>query len=308
MNFKEKLANETATAETIIKAFLPRQMGECEKLHEAMNYSVLAGGKRLRPILMRAAFRLCGGDSDLEESCLKPFMAAIEMIHTYSLVHDDLPAMDNDLLRRGKPTTHAAYGEAMAILTGDALLNLAFETMSSCCDRVDEDAAVLKRILKAQYLIGRNSGVYGMIGGQVLDIKNEQLGRGDLELVSQMYNMKTGCLIEASLMAGAVLAGAGDKVVFNLKEAGEKLGLAFQIKDDILDETSTEEELGKPIHSDIESGKMTYAQIVGLERAQELVFRFSNEAKELLLKTADLTQGDAGFLTKLFDYLIDRKN
>ena len=262
---------------------------------DAMDYSVFAGGKRLRPMLMEASYQMFGGKGNVIEA----FMAAIEMIHTYSLVHDDLPAMDNDEYRRGKKTTHAVYGEAMAILAGDALLNYAYETAVSA---VVQNAGDI-RVAKAFQILAKKAGIYGMIGGQVVDVESEKNGQTiDRERLDFIYRLKTSALLEASLMIGAVLAGADDIEVAQMEAAGTKLGLAFQIQDDILDVTGTFEQLGKPIGSDDKNDKATYVAFEGLDKAKEDVRRFSEEAVSIL----DKLRGNHTFLRELFLYLINR--
>ena len=241
MNFHEELADRTAWTENVVKTFLPEESGTQKAIMEAMNYSVMAGGKRLRPLLMHETYRMFGGTGRV----ILPLMAAIEMVHTYSLVHDDLPAMDNDQYRRGKLTTHAKYGHAMGVLAGDGLLNYAFETAMTAFD-CGEDP---ERVAKALRIIGRKAGIYGMIGGQVVDVQST--GRAiDQEELDFIYELKTGALLEASMMVGAVLAGASDEEVEAVEKIASDVGLAFQIRDDILDVTSTLETLGKPINSD----------------------------------------------------------
>ena len=231
-----------------------------------MNYSVTAGGKRLRPLLMHETYRMFGGTGRV----IQPLMAAIEMVHTYSLVHDDLPAMDNDQYRRGKLTTHAKYGHAMGVLAGDGLLNYAFETAMTAFD-CGEDA---ERVAKALKILGRKAGIYGMIGGQVVDVQST--GKAvDQETLDFIYELKTGALLEASMMVGAVLAGATEEEVAVIEQIASDVGLAFQIRDDILDETSTLETLGKPIHSDERNEKTTYVTLKGLEQATKEIGRAS---------------------------------
>ena len=207
-----------------------------------MNYSMEAGGKRLRPVFLGEMYHIFGGQEELAE----PFMAAIEMIHTHSLIHDDLPAIDNDEYRRGKKTTHIVFGESAAILAGDALLNYAFETACSAFDDEETDPVQAGRALQ---ILARKAGIYGMIGGQVVDVKESghAVSGGTLDFI---YRLKTSALIESSMMIGAVLAGADNDQVSAMEKIGEKIGLAFQIQDDILDVTGNEEDLGKPVHSD----------------------------------------------------------
>ncbi len=295
MNISEEITKRASDIETRIKGFLPEQYEYQKTIVEAMSYSVLAGGKRLRPMLMEASYQMFGGEG--EE--LDAFMAAIEMIHTYSLVHDDLPAMDNDLYRRGKKTTHAVYGEAMGVLAGDALLNFAFETVADAMVRSAGDM----RVAKAFAVLAKKAGIYGMIGGQVVDVESEKKGQQiDRDCLDFIYRLKTGALIEASLMIGAILAGASEEEVSLMEEAGTKLGLAFQIQDDILDVTSSLEVLGKPIGSDARNEKATYVAFEGLEKAGAEVERLSREAVAIL----DGFKREHTFLRELFMYLIHR--
>lgn len=295
MNISEEITKRASDIETRIKGFLPEQYEYQKTIVEAMSYSVLAGGKRLRPMLMEASYQMFGGEG--EE--LDAFMSAIEMIHTYSLVHDDLPAMDNDLYRRGKKTTHAVYGEAMGVLAGDALLNFAFETVADAMVRSAGDM----RVAKAFAVLAKKAGIYGMIGGQVVDVESEKKGQQiDRDCLDFIYRLKTGALIEASLMIGAILAGASEEEVSFLEEAGTKLGLAFQIQDDILDVTSSLEVLGKPIGSDARNEKATYVAFEGLEKAGAEVERLSREAVAIL----DGFKREHTFLRELFMYLIHR--
>lgn len=296
MNISEEITKRASDIETRIKGFLPEQYEYQKTIVEAMSYSVLAGGKRLRPMLMEASYQMFGGEG--EE--LDAFMAAIEMIHTYSLVHDDLPAMDNDLYRRGKKTTHAVYGEAMGVLAGDALLNFAFETVADAMVRSAGDM----RVAKAFAVLAKKAGIYGMIGGQVVDVESEKKGQQiDRDCLDFIYRLKTGALIEASLMIGAILAGASEEEVSLMEEAGTKLGLAFQIQDDILDVTSSLEVLGKPIGSDARNEKATYVAFEGLEKAGAEVERLSREAVAIL----DGFKREHTFLRELFMYLIHRE-
>ena len=295
MNISEEITKRASDIETRIKGFLPEQYEYQKTIVDAMSYSVLAGGKRLRPMLMEASYQMFGGEG--EE--LDAFMAAIEMIHTYSLVHDDLPAMDNDLYRRGKKTTHAVYGEAMGVLAGDALLNFAFETVADAMVRSAGDM----RVAKAFAVLAKKAGIYGMIGGQVVDVESEKKGQQiDRDCLDFIYRLKTGALIEASLMIGAILAGASEEEVSLMEEAGTKLGLAFQIQDDILDVTSSLEVLGKPIGSDARNEKATYVAFEGLEKAGAEVERLSREAVAIL----DGFKREHTFLRELFMYWIHR--
>lgn len=296
MNISEEITKRASDIETRIKGFLPEQYEYQKTIVDAMSYSVLAGGKRLRPMLMEASYQMFGGAGE----ALDAFMAAIEMIHTYSLVHDDLPAMDNDLYRRGKKTTHAVYGEAMGVLAGDALLNFAFETVADAVVRSASDM----RVTKAFAVLAKKAGIYGMIGGQVVDVESEKKGQQiDRDCLDFIYRLKTGALIEASLMIGAILAGASEEEVLLMEEAGTKLGLAFQIQDDILDVTSSLEVLGKPIGSDARNEKATYVAFEGLEKAGKEVERLSREAVAIL----DGFKREHTFLRELFMYLIHRE-
>lgn len=292
MNFKEELQKRTGEIEEIIKGYLPKETGFQKTVLEAVNYSVLAGGKRLRPMLMQETCRMFGGEGEL----VKPFMAAIEMIHTYSLVHDDLPAMDNDEYRRGKKTTHAVYGEAMGILAGDALLNLAFETAAEAFA-----IEVSSRTARAMQILARKAGIYGMIGGQVVDVESEgqPLSREKLNFI---YRLKTSALIEASMMIGAVLAGASDEELAAVERVAGDVGLAFQIQDDILDVEGSEASMGKPAGSDEKNQKTTYVTLEGMDKAKKEVERLSREAAEDLDKL-----GSNEFLEGLIRFLVNRE-
>ena len=304
MNFKETLAEKTVHAEDVLTKYLPEEKGYQKKVIESMNYSVLAGGKRLRPILMEESFRLFGGNSAIVE----PFMAALEMIHNYSLVHDDLPAMDNDEYRRGRKTTWNVYGEGMAVLAGDALLNKAFETAAEAFSMIGEaadSAARYAAVAKALQILANKAGIYGMIGGQCADICAEELPSDQVtkELLWYIHKNKTAALIEAALMIGAVLAGASDEAVKKLEQAAENIGIAFQIQDDILDVTSTLEVLGKPIGSDEKNHKATYVSFEGLEKAKEDVTLYTKSA----VARMDSLVVKNEFLNELLLYLISRE-
>ena len=295
--FMEELQQKVEHINNVLEKFLPVEEGQQRIIFEAMNYSVRAGGKRLRPILMEETYHIFGGSS----AVIEPFMAAIEMIHTYSLVHDDLPAMDNDEYRRGKKTTHAVYGEAMGILAGDALLNLAYETAAKAFDMEVADT----RVARAFAVLAKKAGVYGMVGGQVVDVESEKSDDCSItrEKLDFIYRLKTGALIESSMMIGAILAGASSDEVSRVEQIAAKLGLAFQIQDDVLDVTSTLEVLGKPVGSDEKNNKATYVTFEGLDKAVSDVERISKEAEEQL---DDLGYDDA-FLKELFEYLIHRE-
>lgn len=304
--FSRQMEERVAEVEGIVRGSLPQvcaseigMLGSGEffqkTIFEAMEYSLMAGGKRLRPIFIREAYRLFGGD---EESVVEAFMAAMEMIHTYSLVHDDLPAMDNDDFRRGKPTTHKAFGEDMGILAGDALLNFAYETaLRGVGQARNKETAV-----GALQILTEKAGVFGMVGGQVVDVEmtGKPLTEDQMDFI---YRLKTGALLEAALMVGAVLAGATEEQAGQMEQIGTCIGMAFQIQDDILDLTSTTEELGKPVGSDEKNEKMTYVTIHGMERAKEKVEEYSGQALELL----ERLPGENPFLNTLIMELIHRK-
>lgn len=295
--FMEELQKKAEHINEVIEKFLPAEEGQQRIIFEAMNYSVRAGGKRLRPMLMEETYHMFGGSS----AVIEPFMAAIEMIHTYSLVHDDLPAMDNDEYRRGKKTTHAVYGEAMGILAGDALLNLAYETAARAFGMEEADA----RVARAFAVLAKKAGVYGMVGGQVVDVESEKSDDCPItrEKLDFIYRLKTSALIESSMMIGAILAGASPDEISRVEQIAAKLGLAFQIQDDVLDVTSSLEVLGKPVGSDEKNNKATYVTFEGLDKAVSDVERISKEAEKLL---DDLEYDDA-FLKELFEYLIHRE-
>ena len=295
MDFKTEMAERTAQIEQIIKKYLPKEEGYQKTIMEAMNYSVLAGGKRLRPMLMQETYRLFGGRSEV----IEPFMAAIEMIHTYSLVHDDLPAMDNDEYRRGKKTTHAVYGEAMGILAGDALLNYAYETAARAFAMEPGNPGVCQ----AFQILTAKAGIYGMVGGQTVDVESE--GKPDMttEKLDFIYRLKTSALIEGAMLTGAVLAGATQGEQKIIEQTAGEVGLAFQVQDDILDVTSTMEVLGKPIGSDEKNHKITYVTYEGIEKAKADVASLSEQA----IARMDSLVVKNEYLTELLRYLILRE-
>lgn len=294
MNFQDELKKRTDEAEEIIKSYLPKEEGFACTMAQAMNYSMLAGGKRLRPILMRETCRLFGG----EEKTVEPFMAAMEMIHTHSLIHDDLPALDNDDYRRGRLTTHKVYGEAMGVLSGVALLNYAYEVMLKAFDMTCDYTSVVK----AMKVMAEKTGIHGMLGGQSVDVEND--GKPlEKAMLDYIYENKTSALIEASMMTGAILAGADDFQVEIVGKAAKNIGLAFQIQDDILDVTSTEEELGKPVHSDEKNNKVTYVSLMGIQEASRQVEELSERAVDLL----DSLEQKNEFLRLLVEKLINRR-
>lgn len=293
MDIKKEIAERTRQVENIIKQFLPKEEGYQQTVIEAMNYSFLSGGKRLRPMLMQETYRMFGGKSPVVE----PFMAAMEMVHTYSLIHDDLPAMDDDEYRRGRKTTHIVYGEAMAILAGDGLLNYAYETAISALSIEPANP----QVAKALAVFAKKAGIYGMIGGQTVDVESEgsPLNKEKLNFI---YELKTGALIEASMMIGAILAGATKKEQDIISGISRNVGLAFQIQDDILDVTSTLEVLGKPVGSDEKNEKSTYVTLEGIEKARQDVQMLTEEAVALM----DSLVVKNEFLGKLLMHLIYR--
>ncbi len=292
---KNRINERAAQIEAIIKKYLPKEEGYEKKIYEAMNYTMLAGGKRIRPMLMQETYRFFGGGLEI----IEPFMAAIEMIHTYSLIHDDLPAMDNDDYRRGKKTAHIVFGEDIAILAGDALLNYAFEVASGAFEAYPER----HEIGRAMMVLAKKPGVKGMIGGQVVDVLLTGRKISDDELL-YIYKCKTGALIEASMMIGAILAGADDEAVGKVERIALDVGLAFQIQDDILDITSDTETLGKPVGSDSKNNKYTYATMHGLDESRKEVKRLTEEALSYL----DELSGENQFLNDLLIYMINREN
>ena len=295
MDFKTEMAERTAQIEQIIKKYLPKEEGYQKTIMEAMNYSVLAGGKRLRPMLMQETYRLFGGRSEV----IEPFMAAIEMIHTYSLVHDDLPAMDNDEYRRGKKTTHAVYGEAMGILAGDALLNYAYETAARAFAMEPGNPGVCQ----AFQILTAKAGIYGMVGGQTVDVESEGKPGMTKEKLDFIYRLKTSALIEGAMLTGAVLAGATQGEQKIIEQTAGEVGLAFQIQDDILDVTSTMEVLGKPIGCDEKNHKITYVTYEGIEKAKADVASLSEQA----IARMDSLVVKNEYLTELLRYLILRE-
>jgi len=293
---KKEIEKRTEEIEQVLLRYLPKAEG-CQKIiMEAMRYSILSGGKRLRPMLMLETYRMFGARGEVVE----PFLAAVEMIHTYSLIHDDLPAMDDDAYRRGRKTTHVVYGEAMGILAGDALLNYAFETAAQAFSIGQEPLCTAR----AMQILARKAGIYGMLGGQVVDVHNEGCKEIDGDTLDFIYRLKTGALMEASVMIGAVLAGAGEQEVSLLEQAAGKVGVAFQIQDDILDVTSTLEELGKPVGSDEKNQKSTYVSMYGMEAAKTQVERLTQEAYVCMESLPVKSE----FLNDLLMYLVQRRS
>ena len=290
MNFQDELKRRTDEIEEMFRSFLPAEEGFARTMAQAMNYSMLAGGKRLRPMLIQETYRLFGGTEKVAE----PFMAGMEMIHTHSLIHDDLPALDNDDYRRGRLTTHKVYGEAMGVLSGVALLNYAYETMLQAFSLTEDQ----DRVICALKVMAEKTGIHGMLGGQSVDVEND--GKPlEKEMLDYIYRNKTSALIEASMMTGAILAGADEQQVAVVEEAAGNIGLAFQIQDDILDVTSTDEELGKPVHSDEKNNKVTYVTLFGIEEASRQV--------ELLSEKAISLNKNNEFLYLLIEKLINRR-
>lgn len=295
----DRLKDKIKDVEKGFEAYMPKEEGYQKTICEAMNYSLLAGGKRLRPLFMHEMYVMLGG---ADEKAIRPFMMAMEMIHTYSLVHDDLPAMDDDDYRRGKLTTHKKYGEAMGILTGDALLNAAYETAFLAFDS-ETDA---KRIGRALKVLGNKAGIYGMVGGQVVDVENN--GKFvEEEMLYYVYKNKTSALIEASLMIGAILAGVSDRVVRQAEEIGTKIGIAFQIQDDVLDVAGDADIIGKPTHSDEKNEKSTYALIHGLDKSRAKVKECTEEGLEILDSLAAHSREAKEFLQELMRSLVERE-
>lgn len=297
MNFKEELTNRVQQIEDVIFSMLPKEEGPQKQVIEAMRYSVMAGGKRLRPMLMWESYRSFGKDDEK----VYPFMAALEYIHNYSLVHDDLPAMDNDEYRRGRKTTHVVYGEDVAILAGDALLNYAYETIAKAM----QDTSVDSGMIKAFGIFARKAGIFGMVGGQSVDVVNENnntdMGLSDILFI---HENKTAALIECALMCGAALAGANDDQIAMMEKVGFNIGLAFQIQDDILDATGSFEELGKPIGSDEKNQKATYLSLEGMDKSKEDVEKLSEEAVDILKNVPKRNE----FLEELVMSLVTRRS
>ncbi len=296
VELKKEIEKRTQQIEQILRRYLPQASGYQKLIMEAMSYSMLSGGKRLRPMLMLETYHMFGA----HHTVIEPFLAAIEMIHTYSLVHDDLPAMDDDAYRRGRRTTHVVYGEAMGILAGDALLNYAFETATQAFS-MGEDPA---RIAKALQILAQKAGIYGMLGGQVVDVQNEGHKQIDADTLDFIYRLKTGALIASAMMIGAVLAGANEQEVSVLEQAAVRVGIAFQIQDDILDITGTAEQLGKPIGSDEKNEKSTYVTLYGMQAAQEQVEKLTNEAVDFMESLPVKNE----FLTGLLLHLAGRRS
>ena len=302
VDYKELLSQRTDYAEKVIEKYLPAEEGFLTELVSAMNYSVLVGGKRLRPIFIDSVYRLMGGNDERRE----PFMAAMEYLHTYSLVHDDMPAIDNDELRRGKPTTHKKYGEACALLAGDGLLHWSTQTALRAFSLVPDDTG-REAVIEAMTIFAKKSGPHGMLGGQSVDVlftgKHPEKDRLDY-----IYRLKTCALIEASMMMGAVLAGADKRCAQQFETIGRNVGMAFQIQDDILDCVGDAALLGKPLNSDEKNGKTTYVTLFGIDTAKKEVERLSDEAEQLLMDISVADEAERGFLQWLIDSLVRRSH
>ncbi|HHW30483.1 MAG TPA: polyprenyl synthetase family protein [Clostridiaceae bacterium] len=295
MNFDEKLSFYIEMVNNKLSSIMIEKEVQEKIIYKAMKYSVMAGGKRIRPVLALAVADVLDGHIDE----VLPFACAIELIHTYSLIHDDLPSMDNDDLRRGLPTNHKVFGEAMAILAGDGLLNYAFEIMTEAC-LINSKVELINKV-KAMEVIAKSSGVNGMIGGQVIDVQSE----GNIishDILERMYKMKTGALLKASVISAALLSNATSEELTSLETFSENLGLAFQIKDDILDVEGAAEVLGKNLGSDIANNKATYVTLYGVNRAKEMLEETTNKAIESLSRFGS----KGAFLIDLANYLLKR--
>lgn len=294
-DFLTELKSRQTVANNIIAEFMPASNDFNKEIVEAMKYSLMAGGKRLRPVIMNSFYRLYGGEGKV----IMPFMAAMEMLHTYSLVHDDLPAIDNDELRRGMPTTHAKFGEAIGVLAGDGLLHMAYETAIKAFEFGNGND-----VIRALKIFGDKTGLNGMFGGQSADVINTGKIISE-DLLYYVYENKTAALLEGSMMIGATLAGASDEDVNRINEVGSAIGLAFQIRDDILDEYGDEIELGKPINSDIRNDKTTYLSINGKDKSQEDIDKLSNNAISAVSSLGN-NEYEREFLIDLFKSLCYR--
>lgn len=292
MDWKNEMQTRIQEVETALRTYIPKQEAFPPVIFEAMGYSLFAGGKRLRPIMVLAACEAVGGN----KKDAMPFACALEMIHTYSLIHDDLPAMDNDDYRRGRLTSHKVYGEDMAILAGDGLLHHAMQVMAQACYENPS-----QKTTGAMLAIANGAGIYGMLTGQVVDVYFE--GKPlDQQTLDFIHLHKTAAMIRGALEAGARVGGASEDIVEKFGLAGEKIGVAFQILDDILDVTSTMEELGKPIHSDEKNEKTTYVTLYGIEKSREIAAKLSQEAVEIWESMGDSCR----FLCELTKDLLQR--
>ncbi|WP_373598343.1 polyprenyl synthetase family protein [Paraclostridium bifermentans] len=294
MNFKDDLKSKVVTVENLLNEYMPKEEGYQKTICEAMNYSLKAGGKRLRPILTLEACKIVGGN----EKDVIPFAVAIEMIHTYSLIHDDLPALDNDDLRRGRATNHKVYGEAMAILAGDGLLNYAYEIMLR--ESIGKENS--EKYLRAINEIAKASGIYGMIGGQVVDIESENK-KINIDKLDFIHMNKTAAIMVGCMRAGAIIGGADEVQLENITKYAKNIGLSFQIVDDILDIVGDESKLGKKVGSDIDNDKSTYPSLLGLEKSKEIANELIQEAK----LSINNVNSNSEFLNGLADYIVDRE-
>ena len=285
----------------IIQSFFCNEEGLNKKVISASNEAIRNGGKRLRPRIMLEVYKAVAGDK-YDEAVIAPFLAAIEMIHTFSLIHDDLPAMDNDRLRRGKPTTWVKYGEDIAILAGDMLCVQAFEIISERMQCLD-DPIILQRMSKGLFELSKATGAFGMIGGQCVDVEYNGKKASE-DVIKYIYALKTGALLKASFVVGGALGGATADEIKSLSRAGLLVGRAFHIRDDCLDITADEKELGKPIHSDERNQKTTYVSIHGLEESMKRVEELSKDAVQLLNEV----RGDMSSVIKIIDLMINRKS
>ncbi len=287
--------------EKLILPYFPKEEGMQKRIFESMNYSFEAGGKRIRPILMMESFKMLGGDEN-DVDHFAPFMAAMEMIHTYSLIHDDLPAVDNDDFRRGKPTNHKVYGETTAIFAGDAMCNYAYEVMIE--DIIKEPDSIWKnKKLEAMNVLARKAGANGMLAGQMVDYLCELKTDVSIEEILFVHEKKTAALIQAPLVMGAIFAGANREKIARMEQVGYLIGISFQIQDDILDCIGNEDKMGKKTGSDAKNEKATYVTIKGLKQAQEDQIRMSREAEGLLSSMAD----SESYLRDIVEYLIHRE-
>jgi len=294
-DLKSYMEEKRLLTEAALDASLAPTCQENELIVESMKYSLMAGGKRVRPMLCFAATEMFGGT--IEAAC--PTAVALEMIHTMSLIHDDLPAMDNDDFRRGKPTNHKLYGDDVAILAGDALLSEAFHHVAS------ETAGVpAERVVKVLAALGQSVGAVGLAGGQVLDLKSEGKSDVDMDTLTWIHTHKTAALLKAAVSCGAILAGANDGQVKQCEIYALKIGLAFQVADDILDVTASTEELGKTAGKDLDADKTTYPKLLGLDRSKKVAQELVDEAKQALEEFGPA----AAPLNGLADYIIARSN
>lgn len=294
MNDSNQMKTAVAQVEQVLYRYLPKEEGHQKTIFSAVNYSMNAGGKRIRPLLMRETYRFFGGQGDV----IEPFMAAIEMIHTSSLIHDDLPCMDNDEYRRGQLTTWKKYGYDMAVLAGDALLIYAVEVAAKAF-LLDGDSVKIGRGIS---ILAEKAGIYGMIGGQTVDVEltDKPVSREKLDFI---YRLKTSALLEASMMIGALLGGAGEEDLKTVEKLASSVGMAFQIQDDILDVTGSQEVLGKPVLSDAKNNKTTFVTLAGIEKARAEVKGLSQEAIDCIR----YLPGKNEFLETIIQQLITRE-